>query len=1129
MAETKNEIFQVNGLSASSVVYFIAKHFGEGLIITPGNRDLESIRESLEYFLQSKTPVLSLPAFERVFEPVRQEPKTTYDRIRTQVELSRLRVPYFLVTSLEALSQMTLSPQELQSHCVSLKKGEMYDREVLVSRLFELGYRQDDLAEDAGFFSVRGHLVDIFSPYEKLPYRLEFFGDEILSIRTFDSETQRSLTELIEIEILPCRELVIRQTEWPKIRNKIRNESDGRGFDREDRDRILDDLENHRELLEPRWLLPAVSNLVPIESYLSEKLPIIFLDEDECKKRFEEYIKDEDASAISLKRLAYGPIHSRSDIQTWHEKPHSQLETRLSAKGLSYQVMGLEDLRSRIQKTRSFREVVEQIRVFREQGYEIDLVFANLRRKSALLESAEVPSYVNISQGPLFDGFASSTFHRAIINEKDIFGSKKKKAKTAEQTSEEFLRQFSDLKDGDYVIHEDHGLAQFRGLQVLDLHQAKSEFLVLEYADRDKLYLPIYRVDKISRYVSEGYAQPKLDKLGSQVFSKKKARIKKDILRIAHELLEVAAARRLNRVERAPLASRDSYHEFGQMFQYEPTADQEGAIIAVEKDLTEPWPMDRLVCGDVGFGKTEVALRAAMFSALQGKQVALLAPTTILVEQHYRTFNKRFDPFPFRVVHLSRFVSTKEQKRILDEIEKGAAQIIIGTHRLLQSDVRFKDLGLLIVDEEQRFGVKHKEKIKKLKATTDVLTLSATPIPRTLQMSILGIRELSLIATPPESREAVKTFIGAFDEDLIRRACLKERERNGQIFFVHNRIQSIHTLESRLKKLLPDFKIVVAHGQMHEDELEKRIMTFIDQKADILLATAIIEHGLDIPNANTIFIDHPEMFGLSDLYQLRGRVGRSHLSASAYFLIHENTPLTPEASKRLQVIQSCTDLGSGFHVATHDMEIRGSGNILGEEQSGVIAEVGLELYTEMLQEALAELKSEERSEPLPELNSGYTSYIPETYIPDASVRIATYKRLDKIKTPGHLLDFENELLDRFGIYPREVENLCQLSRLRVLAHALKAGSLEVFPGRLSLHLLDSTPLEPKKLMPKLGKNLGIDQKGRLTFSFESALKKDFSVDPKYQAHREMHDFKLCHDLLLSLCDLAEVSIQAIAV
>jgi transcription-repair coupling factor (superfamily II helicase) len=1120
MIADSSEIFQVNGLSSSSFLYFIAKHFRSGLVVLPSSRDLDSAKEALEFFLGGTGAVFVYPHFERIYEPIRQEPKTTTDRLWTQWSLTQAKDDFFVLTNLEALGQKTLSKKELLAAALCIETKAWLERDALIRKLLEMGYRQDDLAEDHGFFSVRGHLVDVFSPYEQHPFRIEFFGDEVVSLRTFDPETQRSLEDLSSAQLLPCRELVLRESLWTKSREEIRNFSDESGVDRDERDRVLSDLENHRDLLESRWLLPPFCSLVTLEDYLPKALPVVLVDPTDAQREYGASLQSEDRAFEHLHRLAYGPNFLRAPIDSWFSKAHHSIDTTVSARGMNYQVLGHEVLRSKIARSKSFSTLLDEIEAAREKGLEIELVFQNKKREGALRDAIDLPSYVSVSRGPLFDGFSSTTFRRAIFTEKDIFGAKRRRASSAGQSTEEFLRQFSDLKSGDYVIHEDHGVGKFRGLQTLELHHAKTEFLVIEYAENDKLYLPIYRVDKLSRYVGEGHANPRLDKLGSSTFSKRKAKIKKDILRIAHELLEVAAARKLNQVEREDRIDQKTYRDFCDRFAFEMTPDQEAAVNAIEADLRNPWPMDRLICGDVGFGKTEVALRAAMLCLLQGKQVALLAPTTILVEQHFRTFQKRFEDFSFKVEHLSRFVAPSAQKASLSSLANGASHLAIGTHRLLQSDLKFKNLGLLIIDEEQRFGVKHKEKIKKLRATTDVLTLSATPIPRTLQMSILGIRDLSLIATPPESREAVKTYIGAFDESLIRTAALREKQRGGQILFVHNRVQSIGSVADRLKKILPDLKVVVAHGQMNEHELETRMLEFLEQRADILLATTIIEHGLDIPTANTLFVDHAEMFGLSDLYQLRGRVGRSHQSSSAYFLIHEETKLSPEASKRLQVIQSCTELGSGFHVATHDMEIRGSGNILGEEQSGVMAEVGLELYTQMLQETLAELKHTKPLEPLPELNTGYSAYIPEVYIPDSSVRIATYKSLNRVRSPRELLEHENELLDRFGLYPREVENLCQLMRLRVMAHGLKAYTLEVFPGRLSLSFGPETPLDPQKIVSILGKNLQLDPKGRLTFTFESALRKQPA-----DGAPELLDFSVCRNFLKQLCERAQVSLE----
>jgi transcription-repair coupling factor (superfamily II helicase) len=600
-------------------------------------------------------------------------------------------------------------------------------------------------------------------------------------------------------------------------------------------------------------------------------------------------------------------------------------------------------------------------------------------------------------------------------------------------------------------------------------------------------------------------AHPKLDRLGSLSFSKRKSRAKKDIYQIAHDLMQIAAERKLKVVDRK-LIDEGVFQDFCDHFGFDLTPDQDSAIRDCLDDLQKPFPMDRLICGDVGFGKTEVALRAAMFRLLQGTQVAVLAPTTLLAEQHFRNFKKRFEVGGFRVERVSRFISAAEQKKILEDLAAGRVDLIIGTHRLLQKDVCFKNLGMLIIDEEQRFGVKHKERIKKIRSELDVLALSATPIPRTLQMSIVGIRELSLIVSPPEIREAVDTYVGGFDKKLIREKVMREIDRGGQVFFVHNRVKSLPPLKEELEEILPQIKIVVAHGQMHEDELEDTMLTFIEKKADLLLATSIIENGIDIPNANTLIVDRADLFGLSDLYQLRGRVGRGSRKAFSFFLIREETPITTEASKRLQVLQSCTELGSGFKVASHDLEIRGAGNLLGEAQSGVISEIGLELYNQLLQETLDEIKGGKLLRlDLPEVKAAFAAFIPEDYIPDASLRISTYRRLNQIQNLQELFAFEEELLDRFGLFSHEVETLLAVTRLRLRASGLHAAEVDCSPGRLQLELKASTPLDPIQLSQQAIGGLHFDSKGRLVYQYPSAFQNPQLLESSKFDRAELYD------------------------
>lgn len=1109
---------EINGLEASSSLLFIANHFDSGLVILPSTLDLRKAAETLKFFSSGKAQIEYYPSFERLFDPIRQEMSLVAQRIELQTRVAEgLSPKTILLTNLEALSQKSVRGEKLRRAAIEFKKSQWIERNSLLLKLAALGYRRDELAEDRGFFAVRGHLVDVFSPYQPNPVRIEFFGDEIVSMRAFDPTTQRSLDELETFVLLPTREIVTSEEKFASAKEKIKNFADERGIPREERERLLFDLDHQRDVVEPRWLLPAFEdNLQSLLSALPEAWPLIWIDRAQGIEALHQSWEQEDRAFAELKRLAFPPETLRDPLDTLLSQKGHELETRISGRGLTYQVMGHGDLRDRLVESKSFRPLASLVADFHEKNIQTTFVISSSKRREALVEAmGEQARHVEWIEGPAFDGFSSLTFRRAFVTERDIFGVKRKRSSYSVRTKEDFLRQFSDLQSGDFVIHEDHGIARFRGLEAIAINGGKTEFLVLEYAEKDKLFLPVYRLDKLSRYVSDGYAEPRLDRLGSQAFAKRKLRIREDILQIAHELLNIAAQRKLSKVSRAASLDRTAYFAFCQAFPYDLTSDQEAAIQDIESDLASDIPMDRLVCGDVGFGKTEVALRAAMLTLLRGYQVAVLAPTTILVEQHFQNFRRRFSQSPFRIAHLSRFVSASEQKSILKEVEAGKIDLVIGTHRLLGTDVKFKNLQLLIVDEEQRFGVKHKEKIKKLRADLDVLTLTATPIPRTLQMSVAGIRELSLVTTPPENREAVKTFVASFEPGLIKSVIRRELDRGGQVLFVHNRVQTIDALYNKLREWMPDVKVTVAHGQMPEGQLEEKMLEFIEGRSSVLLATSIIENGLDIPNANTLLVDHAETFGLSNLYQLRGRVGRSHVQAYAYFLVHETTQLTAEASKRLQVIQSCTDLGSGFNIATHDLEIRGSGNILGEEQSGVIAEVGLELYTQMLQETLAELRNHQPLEPLPELNSGYTAYIPESYIPDPAIRIATYKQLNNIHHPRELLALEEELLDRFGLYPKELENFCQLIGLRTLAHALRAEAIDIFPGRLAITLSPRTPLDPQKVIPLVGKGVSLDPKGRLTFEFEKSTAQE----------AEKIDFQTCRRFLRDLCEKAGVTIQ----
>jgi transcription-repair coupling factor (superfamily II helicase) len=1111
-----------SGLLGASSAYWIAKHCSRALIVLPPEMPTKDWLNALAFF-KPEAKILEFPHFERGFDPLRPQFDIGLQRLKVQNELLHPQEDLYLVTNPVALSQKVIAPTSFKKSLFKIEKNQWVDRELFVRFLKGAGYIEESNSNDRGMYSVRGHLIDFFDPIHEHPIRVEFFGDEVISLRYFDAESQRSLNELSEIEICPCREFSIHPDAYNLVFQNLKKLSDGSGISPADRTELFWKIENQRDFMNTRVLLPALGEpLVDIRQYLRSELKIVFINSEDAKLQSQDLWLQEDKAFETGLRLSY-PLDQLRAIPTplWEEAPELSIDEKIKPETEIVEILTHENLRSRLVRSKGFQPLLEEVRRLKDDLYEISVTVQDPRRREAIQDAlGALCEGVQFRSSKNFVGFQSKALRIAYFTDRDIFGSTRKRAVGRSRISAaDFLKEFSGLSEGDYIVHEEHGVGRYLGLKTLSVGNSTSEFAQIEYADSDKLYLPIYRLDQLSRFVKgDGYAEPRLDRLGSKQFIKKKQSAKEDILRIAHELIEIAAHRRLVKMEREQ-GDDSTYQSFCHDFPYELTPDQEAAVQEIEKDLSSPQPMDRLICGDVGFGKTEVALRAMMLRLLQSSQVAILAPTTLLVEQHYNGFVKRFGPYGFRVERLSRFLSKAQQDKILKDLKAGQIDVMVGTHRLLQKDIEFPKLGLLVVDEEQRFGVKHKEKIKNLKKSLDVLTLSATPIPRTLQMSIAGIKELSLIVTPPESREAVQTSVGFFEEKLIREACLRELSRQGQVFFVHNRVQSIQKFTENLRKLIPEAKIEFAHGQMKEDELENRMLHFMNHQFDILVATSIIENGIDVSNANTLLVDHAENFGLSDLYQIRGRVGRSNRKAYAYFLIHENTVLTEEASKRLQVIQNCSELGSGFRVATHDLEIRGSGNLLGEEQSGVIAEIGLELYNQMLLESLEEIKKSPVSkEKLPEMNFSLSAYIPDHYIPDPSLRVATYRRLNRLETTKELVEFESELLDRFGLYPSEVENLSQLTQLRIFAHSLSAETIDVHPGRLILAFRPSTPLEPTKILKAFGKKIHFDTKGRLIFKFDQSPPGD--AEASDTESKEKKDLRLMRAFLKELAKVA---------
>ncbi|HYK91371.1 MAG TPA: transcription-repair coupling factor, partial [Acidobacteriota bacterium] len=757
----------------------------------------------------------------------------------------------------------------------------------------------------------------------------------------------------------------------------------------------------------------------------------------------------------------------------------------------------------------NIRELTGDIRKFRESGEKVLFLFSTLgraERVNDILNEYDIPAHlcrdggqtagaehseerILLGVGNLHAGFYLPAANLRVLSGQEVFdeadvGAAPRRKKSSQRNI--FLSDFRDLRPGDYVVHVDHGIGRFDGLKNIEMQEGAKEFVLLTYQDEARLYVPVERLDLIQKYSNMGGARPSLDRLGGTSWARTKTRIKKSMRDMAGELLKLYAERQM--VPGFAFSGDTAWQqEFDDAFEFELTGDQEDAVVAVKHDMEAPRPMDRLLCGDVGYGKTEVAMRAAFKAVMDGKQVAVLAPTTVLAFQHDNTFRQRFTAFPVRIQLLSRFRSTKEQKCVIEDLETGKVDIVIGTHRLLSKDVAFKDLGLVIVDEEQRFGVTHKERLKALKTRVDVLTLTATPIPRTLNMALLGLRDMSTIETPPKNRLAIQTSVVKYSADVIRSAIELELARNGQIYFVHNRVETIHSAAAMVQQLVPRARIGVAHGQMDERELERVMLRFVQDESDVLIATTIIENGLDIPRVNTIIVDRADMYGLSQLYQLRGRVGRSDRRAYAYLLIPADEALSEVARKRLAAIREFSDLGTGFRVAALDLEIRGAGNLLGGEQHGHIDAVGFDLYCKLLEQTVEELRGQKPEEEIStSINLNLDIRIPENYLPDSSQRLRMYKRISSAADASELDSLRQEMVDRFGSYPEPVENLFRYARLRQETLALQILSIEKNKDQIHFRFVDNSKVSAQKLLALVTRNkrASFSPQGLLTLEME---------------------------------------------
>jgi transcription-repair coupling factor (superfamily II helicase) len=958
---------------------------------------------------------------------------------------------------------------------------------------------------------VRGGIIDLWSPAEERPVRLELFGDEVESARWFDPEAQRTLGEAGEVVICPAREALFTAEAKEAAKQAVLDAAERVDQPTSKVREVLDAIEGGTPFFGLEALFPGFhrGGLSTVLEYLPKDVTIYVDDDDAVREALADLAAElarEHEATIRRQELALPPAAhflATEEVEALLAKARRVRRHRVwlgTAEPIRFALGDTSALRAEIQGAHgdagALAPLTRRLDDWRKRGLATIVACASpsaADRLRRLLEDRRMavrnhpapfdeaaPLYdpgihAHLFPGELSHGFVDDAERLALLSDEEIFGKRvKKRARTA-KLENALAAGFKDLNEGDLVVHVEHGIARYVGLTKMQIRGVEGDFLVLAYDGADRLYLPVSKLRQVQKFTGAAPDAIRLDRLGGTSFALRKARVKEQLLKMAGELLALYAARAANPGFPYP-SPEETYREFEAEFPYEPTPDQAKAIEDVVADLTQKrakGPMDRLVCGDVGYGKTEVAMRAAMLAVLAKKQVAVLVPTTVLASQHERTFRERFKGYPVRIEAVSRMKTADEVRRILKEAAAGKVDVVIGTHRLLAADVTFKELGLVVVDEEQRFGVTHKERLKRLRKLVDVLTLTATPIPRTLHMSLLGVRDLSIIATPPEDRRAIRTFVLKFDPGAVKEAIENELKRGGQIYFVHNRVRSIHAIAKFLRELVPQARVDVAHGQMGEGKLEEVMSRFVNRELDVLVATAIIESGLDIPSANTIVVNRADHFGLSQLYQIRGRVGRSRERAYAYLLVPARRPVTKDAQKRLEALQRFSELGAGFQIASHDLEIRGAGNLLGKDQSGQIEAVGFELYSQLLEEAVREMKGEAKVEEIdPDVQLPVPAFIPDPYMPDVHQRLYFYKRFAQAGSDEEIDEVRAEIVDRFGDTPHEVDALCALMRVKARLRELRIRGLEVGPGRLVFTLGDQAALDPFRLAKRITASAG---------------------------------------------------------
>lgn len=1070
------------------------------LVVLPDSKSAQTFIQDLHFFAtRVEMPLIYFPPYDLLpYKFISYHNEIAAGRIRSLYKLLEAPRPPVVVTTVAGTMQRLIPKAELSDFNELLMAGEEIDPEGLLQKLSMGGYTRSMLVEEVGDFCMRGGILDLYCPLYDDPLRIEFFGDMVESLRFFSANSQRTHAQIDDAVILPARETLIKMGTLDQTLARIRTQA-------AELDVPVTQVRQVVARIKEEGLFPGIDGLMPLMydetdtlfDYLPSNTCVVSVEPAQIEVEVESLLTKAAEGydqACAGQRLCVAPeaLYLSSDelhgllnagrrillkqlpVQRREAAEMASLACHLEIKDTGTVAQAL---RTQLRSETPFEPLLAWLNEQQTQG-RVSVCACHSRaqadRLTALLANYEirtasadgVPSVAHNAGlvytvvGEVSAGFVWPGQGLALITDNEIFGAGFRHRKPHKSSTRTELLTIAELKQGDIVVHDEHGIGRYAGLVKLKLNGMVNDFLEIFFRDEDKLYLPVERMALIEKYMGVDGAPPLLDKMGGKSWEKVKGKVKRSAEKIAGELLKLYAARRA-KAGYAFGEPDNSYGEFLAGFPYDATHDQDKAIDAVLADMRAKTPMDRLVCGDVGYGKTEVALRAAFLCISEAKQVAVLVPTTVLAEQHYATFAARFDRYPVKVACLSRFRTAREQREILEGLRTGKIDIVVGTHRLLQKDVTFHDLGILVLDEEQRFGVKHKEMLKRLRETVDVLTLTATPIPRTLHLSLMGIRDISVIATPPEERMAIRTYVCEFDDQVTADAIRRELRRGGQVFFVQNHVASIQRMAEHLKKLVPEVRLAVAHGQMEEENLEKAMMAFIRKEVDLLVCTTIIESGLDISAANTILINRADRFGLSQIYQLRGRVGRSDEQAYAYLFIPHESTLTRDAQKRLKVLMEHSDLGSGFQIAMSDLKIRGGGTILGASQSGHIAAVGYDMFLKLMEDSVAELKGEPRREVLePEINLPMSAFLAETYIADIDQRLTIYRRLAKKESLKAIAALKAELNDRFGPPPEEAENLLLKIMLKVMAVRAGVKKLDLVGTRLALQFSGEHQVRP---------------------------------------------------------------------